>query len=156
MKNKIQLRGIQNNKDNVPEIRIQKKDFEYFEKNKLPKYLNHFNLQICGHETGKIYLLPKILKQGYFISKEKEKLPKLDYNESIVGLCIEVKENLKYEDLTKLDFKYSFPNIQNITSLKQEILYRYQQSLPNLSEEEILSLGISFTKLKILGKLKTK
>jgi hypothetical protein len=25
-----------------------------------------------------------------------------------------------------------------------------------LSEEEILSLGISFTKLKILGKLKTK
>ena len=49
--------------------------------------------------------------------------------------------------------KFSFSHIKDVESLKKAIIDRYSSSMPNLSKEEILSLGISLTKLKIIGKL---
>ena len=132
-------------------IRLQSEDFDSIKKN--TTFLNHFNLQSSGHEVGIAYLLTKILKRGYFKSKEDQVLPELDIKNSYVGVCVEVKNNLSYNDLTKEDFKFSFSHIKDVESLKKAIIDRYSSSMPNLSKEEILSLGISLTKLKIIGKL---
>lgn len=68
--------------------------------------------------------------------------------------CISAKNHIPYEELTKGDFKYSFRNIKNVKDLKSEILKRYSVSLPNLSKDKLLSLGVSLTELKIIFSIK--
>ena len=130
-------------------IRFQAKDFEKI--NTDLDHLTHFNLQVSNHKVGTAYLLLKILKRGYYKSCDDEVNPILDYNFFYVGKCVSVKENLSYEELKKEDFEFSFEHIKTIEELKKEILYRYSYSMPNLSENEIFNLGISMTKLEILG-----
>lgn len=134
-------------------IRLQKKDFASI---KSQKIITHFNLEKSNHEINMVYLLPKILSSGYYISESDFLEPELDFENCYVAKCLEVRENLSYDDLSEKDFQYSFENIKNIETLKKEILFRYSKSLPNLSKEEILNLGISLTKLEILGKLKNE
>jgi len=128
-------------------IRLQKEDFVQLNSNQ--KYLTHFNLQCADHDKGEIYALPLILKHGHFDGK-KEILPVLSFKSCLVVECVEIKEHLNYDELTEEDFKYSFNEIKNVDQLKKAILRRYEQSLPNLTEEKLISLGISVTKLKIL------
>ena len=131
-------------------IRIHKNDLWYFYNTS--KYLTHFNLQYCEHKINHNYLLPKILKSGYFKKNEEEIKPILDFKLCLIGKCIKVVNNVSYEDLTKDDFEYSFANIKTIDELKEQIYKRYSASLPDLNKEEILNLGVSITKLEILGR----
>ena len=132
-------------------IRIQKDEFDSIPN--IGEEFTHFNLQISNHKEGEIYILPKILKSG-FLKKGKEKLPLLEFDNCYIGKCIEVKENIPYNKLKKEDFKTSFKHIQNISQLKKEIIKRYSKSLPELSSEEILKLGVSKTKLIIIDKMR--
>ena len=132
-------------------IRIRREDFIFFETN--PKFLTHFNLQSTSHKKGKIYALPLIVKQGFFDGK-KEVSPILSFENNFIAECLEVKNNIRYKDLKQEDFKDSFPSIQNITQLKKVIVKRYSKSIPNLSQQKILSMGIAITKLKIIKKIK--
>jgi hypothetical protein len=128
-------------------IRIQKYDYPHFPKK---KYFSHFNLQYCGHVVGSIYVLPEIVRPGYFINENKQKLPLLEFSGKLVGECVEVRNNLSYEDLSEEDFEYSFEHIKNTESLKKAMVRRYSISMPKLSAKEILEMGISLTKLKII------
>jgi len=134
-------------------IRIQKEDFVFFKTN--PKLLTHFNLQFTGHQVGNIYALSLIVKPGFFDGKE-EVQPLLSFEDVPIAECIEVRNNLNYDDLKQEDFKHSFPNIKNVEHLKKVIVKRYSQSMPNLSKEKILSLGVAITKLKMIKKVTIK
>jgi len=129
-------------------IRISKEDQQYYPKG--IKYLTHFNLQYCHHMKGRIYALPVILKSGHLTSKE-EVLPILSFKGCLIAKCLSVRNNVNYNCLTKNDFKFSSRNISTVPELKRAILRRYTISMPELSAEDIISLGVSITTLKILG-----
>ncbi len=129
---------------------IRIKNEEYISINRDEKYLTHFNLQVSHHKVGFIYALPRIIKSGYFTQKE-ERLPDLSFDNIVIAECVQVKEYLKYEELNESHFKYSFKTIKNTKELQKVILSRYCKSMPELTKKEILSLGVSMTKLKIIN-----
>lgn len=129
-------------------IRIPKLEFEYLENNQ-PELLTHFNLQISSHKKGEKYLLVKILEHGHLDNKTKyETLPLLDLSNPKLYQCTECDENISYQNLSNDLFENSFPNIKSVQDLKNEIINRYSKSMSYLTNEEILELGISITKLK--------
>jgi hypothetical protein len=130
-------------------IRIRKDEYEDLPESGL---FTHFNIQVSYHVAGKIYLLPKIIEPGHF-NGEHEVLPLLDFTGILYGECTEVQEHVPYEDLTEQDFTYSLPHIKSTEDLKKIIVKRYSQSLPHISPEELLELGISKTTLNILGRV---
>jgi len=132
-------------------IRIQKKDFIFLKTN--PYFLTHFNLQFSDHKKGKIYALLMVVKPGS-LDKKKEIYPILSLKNTYVAECFEVRNNLQYDELKKEDFKYSFPGIKNSKQLKEVIIERYSRSMPNLSKEKILSLGVGITELRSIKKIK--
>ena len=130
-------------------IRIHKKDFKLLPQHQ--KILTHFNLEVCYHKVGKMYALPIILERGYLKKNGEELTPLLDISNCKLSRCIDVKEYVKYDELSEEDFKFSFPHIKSIEDLKKEILWRYSQSLPDHSNEELLELGVSITTLELMG-----
>lgn len=128
-------------------IRILKDDAK--ELKNLTKYYNHFNLQKTNHKIGELYLLPIIEKQGKYEDK-KQILPTLSFENILLCKCIDVKNNISYDELTDEDFIFSLPTIKNSKQLKLAILKRYKKSLPNLSNKEIIDAGVSLTKLEII------
>jgi hypothetical protein len=131
-------------------IRIQSYDYPHFPK---LEYFTHFNLQFCGHEIGAIYAFPEIVRPGYFISEKEQKLPLLEFSGKYIGECVEVRNNLAYSDLSEADFDDSFKHIKGVESLQETIIRRYSVSLPRFLPKEILQLGVSLTKLKIIGEI---
>ena len=131
-------------------IRIQAKDYPFFPEQDL---FTHFNLQISHHIPGYIYALPKIIRPGFFIEPLNHKEPLLDFSQCKVGRCLSVREMVKYDKLVPEDFKDSFRHIRTIDELKKEMLWRYKQSMPALSDEKIFSLGVSITLLQIFKTL---
>lgn len=129
-------------------IRIQKKDFPLLFRR---KYLTHFNLEWSGHVEGKRYILAKIERPGYFKKGEKEVQPLLSFDSKFVAKCIGSKEFVKYDEVTEEDFKYSFENIKSIDELKEQILYRYTKSLPDMKKKELLDLGVGITYLQFIS-----
>lgn len=127
-------------------IRIENKQYKYLPKG---KYLVHFNLEQCRHKVGYVYALPRIIEHGYFSkTRNKQELPLLSFENIIFGKCLKVREKLKYLDLKSKDFKYSFSNIKTVAQLKRSILTRYSKSMPDLTKEQILKLGVSYTLLE--------
>ena len=131
-------------------IRLQKQDFAHLSSSK--NYLTHFNLQRVDFKRGERFALALIVKPGFFDGK-KEVLPVMSFKNAVLAECVNVRNNVPYDKLTKEDFKYSFKHIKNVPELKKAILRRYKKSVPHLSKEQILSLGVSITKLKILNYL---
>jgi len=75
----------------------------------------------------------------------------LDFNNCPIAKCIWVKEHINYIDIDNKIFKFSFPDVKNVASLKKKIYKRYNQSLPSLNKDKILKLGVSITHLEIIG-----
>jgi hypothetical protein len=128
-------------------IRILKEEYADIDTH-LP-YFTHFNLQYGGMKIGRRYALPNILVQGYYKSDEDEFPPLLSFENCLTGTCVRVKEHVLYDDLTTIDFEYSMRTIRNIEQLKQAVLRRYRVSMPLISEEEMLRLGVSVTTLRL-------
>lgn len=128
-------------------IRIHAKDYLEFPSGPL---FTHFNLEFSGHKQGKVYALPKIVTPGFYISPKNKRAPVLNFSNCFIVRCLKTKERVPYADLTKTDFQYSLRHIQNSDQLKKEILWRYTQSLPNISPDEILQRGVSITTVEIL------
>ncbi len=128
-------------------IRIEDKQYKYLPKG---RFLAHFNLERCGHKVGYTYVLPRIVRHGYYSKiKNKELLPLLSFKRVVFGECVKVEERIKYSELKSRHFKNSFTNIKNIKQLQKAILSRYTRSMPDLTKEDILKLGVSYTLLKI-------
>lgn len=131
---------------------IRIKDKDYADLPDIGEIFTHFNLQVSNHIVGEIYILPKIIKPGY-LKEDEEVLPLLDFTNAYYAECINVKEHVHYDDLVENDFEFSLPTIKNKEQLKNAILERYTQSMPLLSKEKIISLGVSITTLKIIGRV---
>lgn len=129
-------------------------DDEYPEIDTSLKFYTHFNMEFGGHRIGKRYGLPHIIKQGYFRSQTDEVLPLCSFDNSLVATCVQVREHIPYRSLQDSNFEFSMKHIKNISDLKGAILKRYKVSLPNLSEEEILSFGVGITVLQLDGYFK--
>ena len=130
-------------------IKLPRGDFSHLKKVK--SFLTHFNLQKTNHSKGYKYALALIIKPGFFDGK-KQVLPVLSFENVVVAECLSVRNNVSYDKLIPKDFEYSFEHIRNVPELKKAILRRYSRSMPHLSKEEILSLGVGITKLRILRK----
>ena len=46
----------------------------------------------------------------------------IDFKNTIICQCVEVKERLSYIDIKKSDFRYSMTNIKTQTQLKKQII----------------------------------
>ena len=109
----------------------------------------HFNLQTTNHLKGEKYILAKIVQQGFF-NTTTEQQPLLSLENVYVAECIDIKNNLSYDELTNDDFKHSMKHIKNKEELQKTILKRYKKSMPQLTTKEILDLGVAKTTLRIL------
>ncbi len=125
-------------------------DEEYGDINRTLPFFTHFNLEFSGHRIGAKYMLPRIVKQGYYRGPEDEVLPVLSFNDVLVGTCVGVREHVPYKALREVNFLYSMKHIQDQSELKKAILRRYRVSMPNLTQEEIFNLGVSVTTLQHL------
>lgn len=134
------------NIDNI--IRFREKEFAHIQKHR--EYLTHFNLQVCHHFAGRRYGLVLITKPGY-LDGENEILPVISLRFMFIGECVEARNNIAYEDIGDDDFTFSFDHIKSVDSLKRAIIEKYRESMPSLSPDVILSLGVSITKLKIVS-----
>lgn len=127
-------------------IRIHENEYTNIHEDRLA----HFNLQICHHEVGKIYALPKIIKSGFYKpSTGEEQLPLLSFEDIYIGTCIQVQEEISYQDLTQTHFNYSMNHIDSVEALQEAIWKRYHQSLPELSRKSMMELGVSWTLLDV-------
>jgi len=128
-------------------------DSEYCEIDEKKKYLAHFNLEDTDSVVGNIYVLAKIVERGFFdnVSGE-EKPPTLSLKDVIVVRCVKVENNVPYGKLTPEYFNFSMKHIRDVPTLKDAIVKRYGASMPRLSREEILSLGVSWQLLEILDR----
>jgi len=151
----ISLKDFQKNYGAFGLIRITKDEFNYIENQEI-KQLTHFNLQSSNHKIGEKYLLVKIIEHGDFDGKTNQTLPLLDLSNPQLFKCIECEENITYDNLKPEIFKNSFPDIKNITELKEAIIKRYSKSMSFLKKEEILELGTSITKLERVEANKNK
>ena len=127
-------------------IRIRKE--EYDDIDIYLQYFTHFNLEYGGMKIGQKYALPKILVQGYYKSDEDELPPLLSFEDFLIGTCVRVKENVAYDELTAVDFEYSMRSIRSPKDLQNAILRRYRVSMPLLSDQEIIKMGVSVTTLR--------
>ena len=102
----------------------------------------HSNLR-CKH-------LVKIMKKGSFNGKVY-KAPILSKKIVYFVKCLKIKNYLRYKNLKKKDFKHSFKDIKNVKALKKAMIRRYKKSLLHINNIQIIRLGVSTTKLKIIS-----
>lgn len=134
-------------------LRLRQEEFENIREGVF--YFTHFNLQYTDHFVGEVFALPLIVTPGYYNSKT-EVLPILCFEDCFVGKCVGVRNNIVYDDLCEEDFKFSVAHIKTVEQLKKAILNRYSQSMPELSTEKIISLGVAITTLKLIGLFKDR
>ncbi|MBI2146100.1 hypothetical protein HYU22_02040, partial [Candidatus Woesearchaeota archaeon] len=130
-------------------IRLRPKEYAAIPLN--ATYLTLFNLQHTHHQPGKRYALPVIVTPGYY-RKDDEVLPVLSFQNCLVGECIQAKNGLSYQELSAKDFTHSLTTIQNRVQLQLHIFKKYCQSMPDLSEKGIVSLGVALTTVKIISR----
>ena len=126
---------------------IRIRESEYDDIDPYHGYFTHFNLEFSGHRIGKRYALPKILVSGYYKSDEDELPPLLSFEGIYFSTAIKVIEHVPYKALRLEYFAHSMRHIKNEEELRRAILKRYLVSMPGLSEERILSMGVSITTL---------
>lgn len=135
-------------------IRFQKEDYECL-LNLGSNQLTHFNLQGPGHQRNQQYALMEILKPGFY-TETSEQLPVLNLNDCLIAECISCQQKVSYSELEQDVFTHSLSNIKDTESLKMAIIRRYSKTMPNLTKQNILDLGVSVTKLKIIKKADLK
>jgi len=134
----------------VSMIRIPDSEYESIDSSK--EYFAHFNLAHAEHETGSLYALPRILRNGKLDGIE-ETPPLLSFENIYIAECMEVEYDLPYEKLKQRHFIFSMNGIKDTESLKDIIVRRYSLSRPNYNKEELLAKGVTFTLLKFIKKI---
>jgi hypothetical protein len=115
------------------------------------KIYSHFNLPIPTF--CKNVILAKIIQPGYFTIDKNEKLPLISLENVWTA---ELMDSIKYSsinDLPKRCFLNSIGGINNKEDLKNKLLERYKNSLPDRTDEEILSQGVSVRFFRLIKKV---
>jgi|GEM_PF-1145055 len=110
----------------------------------------HFNLEFSGHQIGKTYAMPRIVKFGYYRSDADECPPVLSFDNIYIVRCVSVSEHVPFVAIRDDSFRTSMSHIKDVDALKKEMLFRYAISLPNLTKKQILSMGVSITTLRFM------
>jgi hypothetical protein len=128
-------------------------DSVYPQEGKPGDFISHFGLPIHGDHAGSIAAMPKILEHGYFRRTGEEMLPLLSFEKIWLAQIVECFESISYDNLLGRFFKNTIGKATDTDSLKQLILNRYQNQLPDRSHEEILSEGVSIRILRLVEKV---
>ncbi len=114
----------------------------------------HFNLEKTNHKVGGRYLLVKIVRNGTYGSETKmEEPPLLSLDGACLAECLRVENNISYDDIQAEYFEHSIKGVTDDKSLKKVIVRRYGSSREDLSEDEIVSKGVAYTLLKVIGRV---
>jgi hypothetical protein len=113
-----------------------------------PSHLIHFNLEYSGHKPNHQYLITCIETGGSYDGVNYLG-PIMRAGVAYLSRCITVTNNVQYTDIDQCLFVHSLSDIQSVWSLKKNILHRYKRSLPNISDDVKLSLGVSITELEL-------
>ncbi len=120
------------------------------------KHLPLFFFEKTTVKKGCEYAVPTILKFGMRNADGSEVLPLLSFKDVFFVKCLEVKNFVAYNKLTKKVFKNSLLNIQSSVALQKHILRKYLKSRPFLTKKEILEGGVAVAKLKIVKSTRGK
>lgn len=115
--------------------------------------LYHFGLPINADFVGTIVSLARIMEHGYFLKDGQEKMPLLSFDNIWQATVQERIASTTYDKLSEKYFRNSIGGANDIDSVKELILTRYRNSLPDLTDEEILDRGVSVRLLKLIKKV---
>jgi hypothetical protein len=127
-------------------IRFQEEDFKYI---KSKSWFTHFNIPYSVGRRGKTYGLVRIVDYGSY-DQNNMRMPVLDFNNMYKAVCLKTRNNVKYSELKNDDFKHSLKNIKSIAGLKKAMIRRYNKIMPSLTDDQIISLGLSIRELQVL------
>lgn len=113
----------------------------------------HFGLPIDADFVGTIVSLAKIVEFGYFRKDGDEKIPLLSFANVWQAEVQERIPEMTYDDLSERFFKKSIGGATDAASVKKIILARYRNSLPDMTDEEILARGLSVRLFKLIKKV---
>lgn len=121
---------------------------EYNQILKEDNLFGHFNLSPAFHKIYQKYILPRIVDRK--VTEEFGDQPVLDFENAIIGECIEIEEEIEYQNLEPKHFEHSMSNIKNEDQLHKAMLKRYG-GVNNLPDETISNLPVTWTLLKKIG-----
>lgn len=113
----------------------------------------HFGLPIYGviGENSKT-VLPRIIEYGYFRASGEEQLPLLSFENIWLAQVTRLIQSTGYGSLPEDCFENVIGGATNLTELLMMILSRYKHTLPDSTEESILSKGVSIRYLELREK----
>ena len=107
-----------------------------------------FSLEKNFAIVGEDYLVLPIIESGQDASVTGYQAPKLSVDSALIFKAEKVLNHLSYEQVNQLltdkqlDFSCAVKAIHSIDSLQAEIIRRYRHSRPQLSEAQIVELGV--------------
>ena len=131
--------------DNLDKLTASDKQFVRFSLEK--------NLALVGSH----YVVLPIIKSGKDTSCIGYQAPILSVDNALIFKAEKITNHLSYRQVNELvtqqslNFEHSVENITNIETLQQEIICRYLHSRPQLSESEIVQLGVGIVWFTWIG-----
>ena len=114
--------------------------------------LVHFGLPISDESANEKVVLPRIIQYGYFRANGEEELPLLSFKNVWLARVTRLIQSTGYDALPEDCFQNVIGGATNITELLRLILARYKHVLPDSTEEDILSKGVSIRYLELSQK----
>jgi hypothetical protein len=128
-------------------IRIESDDFALLPNTGL---YAHFNLEQANHLPDKRYGLIHLVQHGSLNQQDGgEQLPLLTPTGMRMARCIAYEGGVSFESVTPRHFAHALPSCKDRAALTVSILRRYRQSLPGITDEELLARGVAYTLLEI-------
>jgi hypothetical protein len=114
----------------------------------------HFGLPIHYDTSDTKVVLARIIQNGHFLRNGEEKLPVLSFRNVWRALNLRTISQVSYSDIEEAFFKMSpIGKLADVAELKEMILSRYRKSLPDWSDKELLSQGVSIRKFELLSRV---
>jgi len=137
-------------------VRIPEKDYPHeFTEGAI---VNHFNLpDPLATGIDEVVAMPKIVRGGYFIKQTgDEQLPILSLENVWKAILVDNIPLIECKSIPKYYLENTIGNVDTIEKLISLLLQRYSLSLPNYTENEILSAiehGVWVRSFKLLEKI---
>lgn len=113
----------------------------------------HFGLPIDADFVGTTVSLARIIEFGYFRKDGDERIPLLSFANVWQAVVKQRIAATTYDKLSEKFFRNSIGGATDIASVKKLILARYRNSLPDMTDEEILAHGVSVRLFRLLKRV---
>jgi len=130
-------------------IRVPEDEYPRFAKYGLN--LTHFGLPIINECRNKPVILARIVNHGVYLGNgNQEELPTLSFDDVWKVQVAYMKRRIGYEDIKPGFFENTVGNIRSVDELQHRILTRYAPVLKDITDQEILALGVSIRSLRLI------